>query len=154
EGLSHLDAAVEGAMTMGRFSRLPLLLVKCGQIHLLADEPDEAMRLAIEALRLATIQHEHGNEVYARHFLGDLHSREDSQVAEARRCYGDALKLAVELGMRPMAAHCHAGLSRLYARTGDDRQAREHRTAAATAYREMDMRFWLVQFEAETAAVS
>src|SRR4029453_1860086 len=36
EGLSHLDAAVEGATKMGRFSRLPLLLAKCGEIHLLA----------------------------------------------------------------------------------------------------------------------
>ena len=38
EGLAQLDAAVEGARTMGRFGRLPLMLVKCGEIHLLAGE--------------------------------------------------------------------------------------------------------------------
>ena len=80
EGLSHLDAAVEGATKMGRFSRLPLLLVKCGEIHLLAGEPDEATRLANDALRLATEQKERGNQVYAL-----LPARRDRRPAERGR---------------------------------------------------------------------
>jgi hypothetical protein len=56
---------------------------------------------------------------------------------------------AMELGLRPEIAHCHLGLSRLYRRTGQREQAQEHLTTAMTMYREMDMRFWLEQAEAE-----
>jgi len=51
--------------------------------------------------------------------------------------------------MRPLVAHCHFGVSRLYRRTGKRQEAQEHLTLATTMYREMDMRFWLDQAEAE-----
>jgi len=68
------------------------------------------------------------------------------------RCssHRQALALAEELGMRPLAAHCHLGLGNLYRRTGQREQARDHLITATTMYREMDMRFWLEQAEAET----
>ena len=47
--------------------------------------------------------------------------------------------------MRPLVAHCHLGLGKLYRRTGKREQACEHLTTATTMYREMDMRFWLEQ---------
>jgi hypothetical protein len=45
--------------------------------------------------------------------------------------------------MRPVAAHCHLGLGKLYGHTGERNQAREHLAAATTMYREMDMQYWL-----------
>jgi hypothetical protein len=54
-----------------------------------------------------------------------------------------------DYGMRPLIAHCHLGLGKLYRRTGKREQAREHLTTATTMYREMDMRFWLEKAEAE-----
>ena len=57
--------------------------------------------------------------------------------------------VAAELGMRPLVAHCHLGLGKLYRRTGKREEAKEHLTTATTLYREMDMRFWLAQAEAE-----
>jgi hypothetical protein len=51
--------------------------------------------------------------------------------------------------MRPLVAHCHLGLGKLNRRTGDHGQARDHLATATTMYREMDMRFWLEQAEAE-----
>jgi tetratricopeptide (TPR) repeat protein len=68
---------------------------------------------------------------------------------KAQRLSREALDLAAELGMRPLVAHCHLGLGRLYRRTGKRDQAQEHLATAATMYREMDMRFWLEQAEAE-----
>ena len=50
--------------------------------------------------------------------------------------------------MRPLVAHCHLGLGKLYRRTGKREQAQEHLATATTMYREMDMRFWLEQAEA------
>ena len=61
------------------------------------------------------------------------------------------LALADELGMRPLVAHCHLGLGKLYRRTGERQRAHEHLTTATTMYREMDMRFWLEQAEAAMA---
>jgi hypothetical protein len=49
--------------------------------------------------------------------------------------------------MRPLVAHCHLGLGRLYRRTGDGAKAHEHLTTVATMYREIDMRFWLEKAE-------
>ena len=59
--------------------------------------------------------------------------------------------LADELGMRPIVAHCHLGLGKLYARTGKPEQAREHLTTATTMYREIGMTYWLEKAEAEFA---
>ncbi len=83
EGLAQLDAAVEGARAMGRFGRLPLMLVKCGEIHLLAGDTAAATRLANDALGLATAQKEQGNEVYARLLLAQCRAREARREAEA-----------------------------------------------------------------------
>ena len=56
---------------------------------------------------------------------------------------------ANEPGMRPLVAHCHLGLGRLYRRTGQRDQAQEHLTTATMMYHEMEMRFWLDKAEAE-----
>jgi hypothetical protein len=53
----------------------------------------------------------------------------------------------MELGMRPLVAHCHFGLAKLYRQTSNREQAREHVTTAATMYRDMNMQFWLEQAE-------
>ena len=50
----------------------------------------------------------------------------------------------------PLVAHCHAGLGKLYRRTGQREQAQEHLTTATTMYREMGMTYWLEKAEAET----
>jgi Double zinc ribbon len=58
------------------------------------------------------------------------------------------------LAHRPLVAHCHLGLGKLYRRTGKREEAREHLTTATTMYREIDMAFWLEQAEAEMSAVA
>src|SRR5687767_5129164 len=62
--------------------------------------------------------------------------------------YRAALALAEELGMRPLVAHCHFGLGKLYRRTGTREQAQEHVATAPTMYRDMGMTYWLEQAEA------
>jgi hypothetical protein len=49
------------------------------------------------------------------------------------------LEVRSALGMRPLVAHCHLGLGKLYRRTGKGEQAQEHLTTATTMYREMGM---------------
>jgi hypothetical protein len=56
--------------------------------------------------------------------------------------------------MRPLIAHCHLGLGKLHRRTGKGEQAKGHLRKAMTMYRDMDMRFWLEQAEAESKALT
>jgi hypothetical protein len=58
------------------------------------------------------------------------------------------LALATPRGTRPLVAHCHLGLGKLFVRTGKREHAREHLATAIAMYREMDMRFWLEKAEA------
>jgi hypothetical protein len=51
--------------------------------------------------------------------------------------------------MRPLIAHCHLGLGKLYRRTGKREQAQEHLASATTMYREMGMTYWLEKTEKE-----
>jgi hypothetical protein len=51
--------------------------------------------------------------------------------------------------MRPLVAHCHLGLGKLYRRTDKRDQASEHLTAATTMYREMGMTYWLEEVQRE-----
>jgi hypothetical protein len=74
---------------------------------------------------------------------------EPPALEHAEQHYRQALGVAKELGMRPLVAHCHLGLAKLYRRTDKREQAQEHLATATTMYREMDMRFWLEQAEAE-----
>jgi tetratricopeptide (TPR) repeat protein len=98
-------------------------------------------------LTLAREGGQRGDEARALRLLGDVAARRDAPE-QAEVHYRDALALAEELGMRPLAAHCHFGLGTLYRRTGQHEQAQEHLSTATTMYREMDMRFWLARAEA------
>ena len=51
--------------------------------------------------------------------------------------------------MRPLVAHCHLGLGKLYGRTDKREEAQEHLATATTMYREMGMAYWLKKAEAE-----
>jgi hypothetical protein len=76
----------------------------------------------------------------------------DSEVAG--RYYHEALALGTDLGMRPLVAHCHLGLGKLYRRIGKRDQARDHLTTATTLYYEMDMRCWLEEADGELKALA
>ena len=51
--------------------------------------------------------------------------------------------------MRPLIAHCHLGLGKVYRRTGNQHEAQQHLTTATTMYRDMGMTYWLEKAEAE-----
>jgi hypothetical protein len=55
----------------------------------------------------------------------------------------------VDRSRRPLVAHCHLGLGKLYHRTDKREQAHEHLATATTMYRDMGMMYWLEKAEAE-----
>jgi tetratricopeptide (TPR) repeat protein len=146
EGLSLLD---EGQKKVTA-SFQTLMVMYLGEAYLLADRLEDALAFGDRALALARERGQRGYEAWALSHLGEIVSccdRLDAETAEGH--YRDALGVAEELGMRPLVAHCHLGLGRVYRRTGKREQAQERLTTAATMYREMAMRFWLEQTEKE-----
>ena len=126
----------------------PAFILLCaGTTYLSAGRIDEAASHAREALALTRRLGARGSEAHALCLAGDVASTGAAENAEGH--YREALALASQLGMRPVVAHCHLGLGALYRRTGKRQQAQEYLANAVTLYREMDMRFWLEQAEAE-----
>jgi len=87
-----------------------------------------------------------GREAHALCLAGDIASAGSAEDAEAY--HREALALAGDLAMRPLVAHCHLGLGKLYRRAGKREQPPEHLTTATTMYREMGMTYWLEKAEA------
>jgi hypothetical protein len=91
----------------------------------------------------------------ALHLLGDIATHPNWFDAERGKThYREALALADQLGMRPLVAHCHLGLGRLYRRTGRRQAVQEHLTAATAMYRDMDMRLLFLGSDHASAAMA
>ena len=105
-----------------------------------------------DQLRIDPLPPESAGELL-RALVGDAGAGSQGPDAErSERYFRQALALAEEIGMRPQAARCHLGLGRLSRRTGKRQEAQEHLQTAVMMYREMDMRFWLEQAEAQMAS--
>jgi class 3 adenylate cyclase/tetratricopeptide (TPR) repeat protein len=153
EGRALLEEAVSVTIRTGvRFNRARWV-AWLSEVCRLAGHGEEAWQHARQALDLARQQKERADEALALHQLGVVYAHADPpDVEQAAARYQQALALATDLGMRPLVAHCHLGLGKLYRRTGKRQEAHEHLTTAATLYREMDIRVYLQQAEAELAS--
>lgn len=150
EGIALLKQGLEARESMGAALFHSLLVVELGEAYALANRPADAQSVANRALALARERGERGYEAWAVRLLGELASRLDSpEVETSQGHYCEALALAEELGMRPLVAQCHLGLGRLCGQTGKRQEAVQHLNKAAGLFREMDMRFWLQQAEAQ-----
>jgi tetratricopeptide (TPR) repeat protein len=122
-----------------------------GRAGLLLGRFDEARDLGDRVVETSP-QHP-GFAAHALHLLGDIAThpdRFDSERGEDQ--YRQALALAEQRGMRPLIAHCHLGLGKLYRCIGKRQEAQEHLSTATTMYHEMDMQFWRERAAAEIGA--
>jgi tetratricopeptide (TPR) repeat protein len=118
-----------------------------GRAALALGRHDDARRLAGGALNSSP--HQAGFAAHAMHLLGEVATHPNQFDAESGEAhYRKALAAAEPRGMRPLVAHCHLGLSKLYRRTGKQEQARKHVATASMMYRDMGMTYWLNQTEA------
>jgi len=155
EGIALMEAAARGIAERGvMWSWWAGRVGALGGAHLIDGRLADATRITQEGLAAARQKGERAAEGQLLRLLADIAAHPDrSEVDTAEAHYRRALAVAEELGLRPLVAHCHLGLGKLYRRTGDRSQAQEHLITATALYREMDMRFWLEQAEAEMRAL-
>jgi len=105
---------------------------------------DDALTCARSAVELSTKHHERANQALALEALAHITACDDTAgPGDAADLYARSLALANELGMRPLVAHCRAGLGTLHRRIGSRGESDDHLAAAAVMYREMGMTYWL-----------
>jgi tetratricopeptide (TPR) repeat protein len=140
EAVTLLGRILAEDAAMNVASQSTLTTVYLAEAHWGAGRRADAMSHAERALALARERHEAGYEAWARRLLGEIAGDADAPDLDvAADAYAEALQIADELGMRPLAAHCHLGLGRL----GREPATQAHLGQAVTMYREMEMTRWL-----------
>src|SRR5262245_28068902 len=142
DGKRLLEQAVHGAEVSRLVAGQALRLTWLGEAEAAADHIDTASSLAGRALDLARAYKERAEEAYALRLLGETTARRGpADRTQAEAMLREALAIAGELGMRPLAARCRLDLGLLLA--ADDReQARDELSRAAEALGAMGMHLW------------
>ncbi len=123
-----------------------------GELCLLVGRIERAADWAAQALDATRRCQARGREAWTLRLLGEIAAhRGPPDRAEAEARYREALAIAEVLGMRPLQAHCHLGLGKLYRRMGREDEARAELAGAVELLRAMEMAFWLPEAEAELA---
>ena len=153
DAVALLEDTVIGAETYNRANRA-LWLSFLSDAYLLAGRSSDAAEAARRGIEGARSRQERGEEAW------NLRALAEALCADAFRCERGRRPLPRGPGTRRGARHAPArgslprsASAKLYRRTGKHQQAREHLTTAMTMYREMDMRFWLNEAEAEMKAL-
>jgi class 3 adenylate cyclase/tetratricopeptide (TPR) repeat protein len=155
EGLPYLEQGVGNFAAVGRVGFLSLSMVWLSEGYLLSGRIEEAGILAGRALDLSEKHKERGHEAWALKLLGDIALNcKPEKLDEAEAYYRRAYTLSRELGMRPLQAHCHVGLSHVYLAHGKTEQARSELSTATDLYRSLEMTLWLPEAEAALARCS
>ena len=149
EAIANLEEAVASAPKKDRVSEA-LWTTWLGDAYRAANRIADARRVATVALSMARERQLRGEEAHALRLVADIAVLQDpSDLRTAEDHYHEAQTLAEERGMHPLVAHCHAGVAKLYHRTGKRQEAAERLTTATTMYRAMGMPYWLEKAEAE-----
>jgi class 3 adenylate cyclase/tetratricopeptide (TPR) repeat protein len=151
-GLRLLEDGVNLSHELGVAAYLALWTAHLAEGQLVAGHLDPARASATRALELSVRYGERGHQAAALRVLGEVAARRPTPDRESAEVYyTEALTLALDLGLRPLAAHVQLSLGRLLERAGDRARAEEQITAATATFWQTDMRRWLKQAELELA---
>ncbi len=155
EGMQLLEDGLKTGVAIPFMIGYSQWLTWLGEAHLLDGRTEEAVRAAEQALCRSRDNNERGYMAGALRLLGEIASYPDRpDVEKAETYYREAMSLANELGMRPLMAHCHDGLGRLYRQIGRNDESQEYFAKAFAMFQEMGMNFWLENAEKEKLQVS
>ncbi len=153
ETCEALDRLREGEQLLDRQARVGAVGFQGEVYHalgcagLLLGRLDEARAFGNRALEQSSSRR--GWAAYSLQLLGDVATHPEAfDAEEGEAYYRQSLALAEPRAMRPLIAHCHLGLGKLFRRTGQRELFRQHLATATAMFREMDMAFWLEQADA------
>jgi class 3 adenylate cyclase/tetratricopeptide (TPR) repeat protein len=149
DAIPLMEKADEQSKLSGRKAAWSLRLTWLGHASLLGRRIGKAREQAQRAVCLASDAGERGYEAWARKLLGDVIQEESSNPSEALNHYLASMALANELAMRPLQAHIHLSLGRLYHRENQIEKARTELVLGLTSYRSMEMPLWIAVAEQE-----
>ena len=140
KGLQLATQAVSDGEKMRLIADKPRLLVRLGQVSLLARQIEAALTLGKQAAAIAVAHEAKGDEAWARFLIGRAcWASEPKDLDESEKQLDIALRLAAACEARPLAAFCNTTLCGIYARRGDQVRAKEFDAAATATYRELGM---------------
>jgi tetratricopeptide (TPR) repeat protein len=153
DGIPLMEKAEEQSKVIGRKAGWALRLTWLGHASLLEHRIGAAREQGQRALALASGSGERGYQAWAHKLLGDVIQEESSNPTEALTHYAPSMALATELAMRPLQAHIHLSLGRLYRRQNQIAQAKTELSLALTSYRSMEMPIWIGAAEQELSTL-
>jgi class 3 adenylate cyclase/tetratricopeptide (TPR) repeat protein len=154
EGTALLEQAV-GQTASKRSSGQALRLSWLSEAYLRAGRIEEAASRADLALEFSRNHQERGREAWILRQIGKVHARRNpSNVDRIESYYRQAWKLATELKMRPLIAHCHLSLGELYVQVSQSDKAKKELSTAIDLYRLMEMKAGLREAEIALAKMA
>ncbi len=140
QGLQLALAAVGDAEQMHHIADKPALLIRLGQVSLIAGQNETALALGRQAVELAVAHEAKGDEAWARFLIARACWMLDPKdLDEAKKQLDMARRVATACEARPLLAFCDATLSSVHARRGEHDKAKEFEAAASAIYRELGM---------------
>ena len=150
EAEALLREALEQAALMRMMVFHSQMVMWLSEARLLMGAVEEAGALANDALESTRDKGEAGLEGWALRLAADVTMHgERLDLPRAEELYGQAMRQAERLGVRPLMARCHLGLGSLYRRAGKEHDARAQLRTAAALFSDMRMRLWSAVVDAE-----
>lgn len=141
EALQLAQQAVAGADQMRLAVDKAGLLVRLGQVSLIAGRFEAAAALGKQAVEIAVAHEAKGDEAWARFLIGRAcWATDPKDLDEAAKQLKISLSLALACEARPLSAFCQTTLSGIHAWRGDQRAAQIFDATARDIYRELGMR--------------
>ena len=123
-------------------------LTALAEVYHLKGQTKKAINNLEKAFEIFKQKGERGFGAWALYHMAKIQSQgESEQVQQATQSFRQAKKQAVELGMRPLLAHCHNGLGQVYIIEGKTSDARSELATALDLYRSMGMDHWMPQVQ-------
>jgi tetratricopeptide (TPR) repeat protein len=150
--LDLIKEAIEQAIAIGDPFGHWLRAAGRAEAYLQVGRAADALPLAQRGVEVSKAVKGRVNLGWALRLMGEVAAAQTPPLAdEAEAAYREALKMAQEMGMRPLEARCRFDLSELYRQAGRLVEAHAEVAYAVEAFRALGMHTWLARAESASA---